>query len=100
MSARRSRPNDLWDLFPGDNQYLVTFSIVSACTTPREDPSQYTETIRGEVVNVAEDGTESPIGKFEGYRLRRDLAVDDGVSFFEIADAFTEEACDYVLEVF
>src|ERR1043166_2778279 len=100
MSARRRRPEELWDLFPGENQYSVTFSIVAACTTPRVEPDQYTDTIRGEVVNVAEDGSEERIGTLEAYRLRRDLAADDGVSFIDIADAFSAEACDYILQVF
>lgn len=100
MSARRRRPEELWDLFPGENQYSVTFSIAAACTTPRVEPDQYTETIRGEVIDVAEDGAEARVGTLEAYRLRRDLAADEGVSFFDIADAFSAEACDYILEVF
>lgn len=99
MAIRRRRPDDLRDLFPGDTDYSVTFSIVCECTTPRSEPSQYTETIRGEVTSVGEDG-EQQIGKFEGYRLRRDLAVEEGESFFDIADAFSSEAYGYLLEVF
>ncbi len=100
MATHRRRPDDLWKLFPGDNDYSVTFSIVSLCTAPRTDPSQYTETIRGEVTSLADDGNEGKIGTFEGYRLRRDWAEQEGESFFDIADAFSSETHDYLLEIF
>jgi GNAT superfamily N-acetyltransferase len=100
QGSRRSTTKNLDDLFPEEWHYSVVFSIVSRCTLPRLDPSDYTETINGVVSKVAEDGSEEDVGQFVGYRLRRDLAADEGVSFFEIADAFAADTCDYVLEVF
>ncbi len=99
MSARRRRPEELWDLFPDEHHYSVTFSIEAACTTPRVEPDQYTDTITGEV-NVTQGGAEERIGTLHAYRLRRDLAAAEGVSFFDIADAFSAQAFDYLLEVF
>ena len=100
MATRRRRPSDLSDLFPGDNDYSVTFSIMSGCTAPRTDPDQYTETIQGAVTSVDDEGTEKQIGSFEGYRLRVDWAAEEGESFWDIADAFSSEAHGYLLEIF
>jgi GNAT superfamily N-acetyltransferase len=64
------------------------------------DPDQYTETIRGAVTSVDDEGTEKQIGSFEGYRLRVDWAAEEGESFWDIADAFSGEAHDYLLQIF
>jgi len=88
------------ELFPESWLYSVRFSISSACTVQRREPDQYTETISGEVMNVAENDAEELVGNFTGYRLRCDWAMEEGVSFFDIADAFDQATCDYLLEVF
>lgn len=93
-------PKELDDLFPGNWYYAVSYSIIDACTLPRYEPSDYTETITGGVQKIAEDGAEEKVGELVGYRLRRDLAADDGVSFYDIVDGFTQDTSDYVLEVF
>jgi hypothetical protein len=94
------RATDLYDLFPGAH-YAVTFSISRSCTLPRDEPSDYMETIVGQVVRIPENtDEEEPVGNFEGYRLRRDLAADESVPFLDIADGFTQETYEYLLEVF
>jgi GNAT superfamily N-acetyltransferase len=106
-SQRRGRTS-LFDLFPEENShYAAKFSIEAPCTVPREDPSEFTETIDGQIVRNAEFDDEpvarfeeEPVGTFVGYRLRRDLAFDARVPFFEIADAFSMETHDYLFEVF
>lgn len=87
----------LFDLFPEEDYYAVTFSLYAACTIPREDPSQFTERVEGQVVKGDAD---EPVGTFVGYRLRADLAFDAGLSFFEIADAYSQDTHDYLFEVF
>jgi GNAT superfamily N-acetyltransferase len=62
----------------------------------------YTEEITGEVRVRPDEGVEDGeiIGKFIGYRLRQDWAAVEGVSFFDIADAFTQETYEYLMRVF
>ena len=95
----RTTTKDLFDLFGGDT-YDVAFSIVAACTLTREDPSHYMETIKGRIVRVVDDSDEETVGTLEAYRLRRDLADAEGISFADAADAFDQSTHDYLFEVF
>ena len=93
-------PIGLSELFDDVGHYAVTFSLGTTCTVPREDPSQYTQVIKGTVLLDTDHEAEEVVGNFEGLQLRCDLAVEDGVPFDEIADAFDQSMHDDLLEVF
>ena len=98
---RHRTPKRLSDLFDDVGHYAVKFSLgATCCTVAREDPSQYTQVIKGTVVLDTDDQLEEVVGNFEGLQVRCDLAAEEGVPFDEIADAFDQSMRDDLLEVF